>query len=182
MTITAIATGSANPVQVMSPTYTSCMNGSFLITDSSGLTRKIGDGLDEATSWTLDFTQHGNFASFSTTAPLVSALLTLTLTPVTSLSTDAFWLEGYGYAGTTEIQPLGPSSGTTTLQIQLLNYYSSAIILQSYTQGTLGKISCMYSDDAIVSYARLELVNAVPEPQSILLLALSIVFCYRRKK
>jgi hypothetical protein len=154
ITVTATATGSLSPPTASFPNTVT--NGDFLIWSGAGI---IGDGIDEQTSWTFDFTTDPNFASFPASAPLASALLTLTLTPkAVDINTDIVRIEGFSDVVTAAIQGL-PVGVTNTVELELLDFYSSNDILGVFTAGA-GQIPMGYGDDAIVSFAQLDLESA----------------------
>ena len=164
--ITTTASGSLTPPTA--PPSETVKNVDFLIgpNPAGGIT---GDGEDEETSWTFNFTSDPSFPFFSPSRPLTSALLTLTLTPKNGLvTTDGVLIEGLGIIGGStpnapEIQGL-PVNITNTIQIQLLNrlpaYTSAAIMGVFNTAG--GQIPMRYGDDATISAAKLELVQESP--------------------
>jgi hypothetical protein len=167
-TITATVTGSPTPATETFPDTVT--NGDFLITGNGVITPLIGDAADESTTWTFDFTKDPNFSSFSTLEPLTSALLTLTLTPSVGVITDSFL---FGNLYPDIVGPIHslPPDQTSTFTINVLDYFSSNKILAVLTSNQLGKIPMAYQEDAIVSFAKLELSNgassaSVPEPNS----------------
>ena len=185
--ITAIASGSLTPPTAPDVDVT---NGAFLIKRNGSpgvpLGTITGDGEDEETEWTFNFSSDPNFPLFSPSWPLTSALLTLTLTPKTGqITTDGIQIQGLKtFGGFTppgsipnapEIQslPFDPTNTTIwhTIQLQLLNrlpntlnpadIYSSAKILGIFSAGG-GQIPMRYNDDAIISSAKLELIQESP--------------------
>lgn len=176
ITISATASGSLTPPKAVGE---SVVNGDFLILRNRLAPDEItGDGSDEETSWTFYFNEHPDFALFSPSQPLTSALLTLTLTPkdkepggLRGVTTDGFWIDTLGYGGAPdEFQSL-PLDETATITVELLDrvpsYTSTAIlgILFSMDGFFGGRISMHYQDDAIVSFALLELTQeSVPLP------------------
>jgi|APLak6261667961_1056064.scaffolds.fasta_scaffold03707_1 hypothetical protein len=178
ITIAATASGNSTPTTAMGE---SVINGDFTINynrykDLSNPPNPIdrysfttGDGIDEETNWTFYFNEDPNFSLFSSSQPLTSALLTLTLTPKDpgdGITTDAFWIETLdvitGAVNAPEIQNLLKDI-TATIQIELLDRlpsYSSAAILQILFSSMGGRISMRYQDDAIISSATLELTQA----------------------
>lgn len=170
ITISATASGSLTPPTAVGE---SVVNGDFLILRNRlAPDRTTGDGSDEETSWTFYFNEHPDFSLFSPSQPLTSALLTLTLTPkdeqpggVRGVTTDGFWIDSLGYAGAPdEFQSL-PLDEPTTITVELLDrvpsYTSAAIlgILFSIDGFLGGRISMHYQDDAIVSFAQLDLTQ-----------------------
>ena len=164
--ITATAYGRRTPTTSSTGPVT---NGDFLINlNPGGIT---GDGLDEQTNWTFNFAGDPHFPLFSPLRQLTSVLLTLTLTPKGGqVDTDGITIyqtptQGLGSIGGStpdapEIQNL-PVGVTSTIQMELLNRipeFSSAKILGVFSAQN-GKISMHYADDAIVSFAKLELIQ-----------------------
>ena len=153
--ITAIATGSPTPSKVTAPDAVT--NGDFLIqaNQSGSLDPLVGDGWDESTSWTFDFTQDPDFSSLTDSTLLASAQLTLTLKPTHQfVNTDSLWLKDLGLI-TKPIQSLRAGK-TKTITIDLFDYFSPDQVVQAL-QSNAGKVSAVYQDDAIVSFAKLEL-------------------------
>lgn len=170
ISISATAEGSLTPPTVIFPN--TITNGDFLIaTDDGSDNFMIGDGREESTRWTLDFTQEPNFSAFSMTEVLTSAKLTLTLTTCCNIETDEFRIQTLPSIATPSIQGL-PRNTTQTIELELLDFYSSSDILGVFNRDAGGLIPMAYFDDAIVSFARLELSNdrsqSVPEPSLIL--------------
>lgn len=154
LTISATATGSTQP---QTTTSSSMNNGDFLITvgETPGTDPVIGDGKDESTTWRFNFTGDSNYRYFTTSRQLTSALLTLTLTPHdVYIDTDVVNIMGLSAIS------MGAYNLTlgsiTTLEIQLLDFYDSAEIL-TVLNSNAGRIPMYYGDDAILSYARLDL-------------------------
>lgn len=173
ITISATATG--NPVPGRATYPDTVMNGDFLITGAA-TARTVGDGVDEFTTWSFDFTDDSSFSEFLMYDTLSSAFLTLTLRPMDRLiTTDSLSIEGL--TGITEpIQSL-PVGVTTTVLVELLDSYSSDSILDILLTDEVGYIPMYYQDDSILSYAKLELIgaNAVPEPATIILLGIGLL-------
>ena len=184
-TITATASGSQTPE--IARDGTPVMNGDFLISSNvPTLAPVVGDRADERTTWDFDFTADANFPSFSTAGNLTSALLTLELNTCCSIHTDMVSIHGLPNILTEVIRGL-PSNATSTIELELLDFYSSAQILDKFTSGEFGKIPMLYNDDAVVSFAKLELIDdtpeSVPEPSAQLgLVSLAIVAAGRQLK
>lgn len=159
LSISSTASGSLAPPQVLHPETSA--NGDFRIQGSSiGPAIVVGDGNDERTTWTFDFSADANLAFFDPFRGLTSALLTLTLTPGNlGISTDLISIQGLPPIITPIIQGI-PNGGTSTINIEILNFpgYDSNDILSNFIQNN-NTISMSYGDDAIVSAARLELTQ-----------------------
>jgi hypothetical protein len=172
--ITATASGVSNPSIAIYPNIAT--NGDFTI-EGNDLAPKAGDGWNDRTTWVFDFTTDSDYSSFSTLDNLISAFLTLTLTPIDIyINTDTVGIESLPNINTPEIQSL-PVGFTSTINIELLDFYSADDILGVYT-ANLGNIPMLYADDATVSFAQLELTTSpapVPEPATMLLLATGLI-------
>ncbi|MGD1804339.1 hypothetical protein ACP6PL_02700 [Dapis sp. BLCC M126] len=130
-----------------------------------------GDRLDERTEWLFDFSSDSNLALFPTYSPLDSAILTLTLSPVNSLTTDTTGVPGLKSILIRDLPDI-PAVGTTgKVSINLLDFgFTSTDIINSLDPVT-NTISWSYQDDAVISFAELELtveVESTSEPTSIL--------------
>jgi hypothetical protein len=159
LTVSDEATGSTNPPQIPNATLENTItNGDFVIRRTSGGNNTtLGDGIDEATTWNFDYSAGPNIEAFQPSTPLVSARLTLTLTPKSSLAAlDVVRIEGLREINPPQFQGLAVNT-TTTVQIELLNFYSSTEILQILTSNQ-PQIVMFFADDAIVSFSSLILV------------------------
>jgi hypothetical protein len=181
--IVACATGSATPKTATAPG--SIVNGDFTISQSGIIDGNsvVGDGINEVTTWTLDFNP-GGYASFDTALPLASALLTLTLTPGEAfVSSDTFAILGLPSINSSAVQD-SKVDMTQTVQIQLLESYTSAQILDDL-KSLSGRLNFEYQDDAVISFASLEL-QTVPEPSSLALCGIAgfvgLVYAHARRK
>jgi hypothetical protein len=158
-TITAEATGSAEPDIIENASLEDTVtNGDFTIARTTeGVNADLGDGIDEQTTWTFDFSEDPNFDNFPS-APLAFARLELTLTPKSSLvAFDIVRIEGLSdITNPPQFQNL-PVDQETTVQLELLDFYSSDDILEILSEN--GELEMFYADDAIVSFARLSLTS-----------------------
>jgi hypothetical protein len=184
--ITASASSaSAQPATV--PSTQPLQNGSFFIAanPAAGPGTVTGDGVDETTSWSFDFTSHPDYAAFMATGGLVEARLRLTLN-------TQFFITGVGPI-TDLVRPALPTGGGVFPAWTLPSFingvagtYSSGTITQSLVVGVgmsgadlfnwlstnNGLFPMVYADDAIVTAADLTLVSLpVPEPAPAGLLA-----------
>jgi hypothetical protein len=160
-TITAEATGDNEPEQIVNAGLDAeIINGDFVITrTSAGANTTLGDGIDEETAWEFDFSQDPNFNNFPS-APLAFARLELTLIPKSSLvAFDIVRIEGLPEITNPPAFQGLPVDTPTTVEIELLDFYSSDDILQVLSEG--GQIPMVYADDSIVPFARLTLTPEV---------------------
>ena len=176
--LTSEVSGSSTPTPISSATNDFLINGDFLITQdpSSCCSVLLGDGNNDDTEWVFDFGPDSVLLSGKT---LASALLTLTLETTAGVTTDTIEIVGLGARAASEIRSLtGGFDGSITFD--LLPYYSSIDILENLFDPQSGAIGMIYEDDAIVSYARLEL-RSIPEPTSLVLMGLGLAgIGYRR--
>ncbi len=170
ITVVAEATG------LREPTPGSCplTNGDFEISLFGANVPPCGDGINEFTRWTFDFTKHPNFGAFNACVegggPLTIAQFILQLTPRTSPSTDTVAIAGLpAIITSTPIQnlpvlPLGQINQVvvSNLITSLDNPgYTSDAILGEFKASVPGEIRMVYQDDAIISYALLQLTCEV---------------------
>jgi hypothetical protein len=158
-TISAEAIGSPTPERLRDASLEdTIINGDFVISRSAeGENTTLGDGIDEQTTWTFDFSEDPDFAVFPTAGSLASARLTLTLTPTSQLTTfNTIKIEGLSSISPGQFQNL-PTGTTTTIQLELLDFYASERILEILNQDGQGQIPMFYSGGATASSARLDL-------------------------
>jgi hypothetical protein len=134
-------------------------NGDFVIRRAEGENTTLGDGIDEQTTWTFDFSEDPDFAVFPTADSLSSARLTLTLTSTSPLITfGTVKIEGLSGIKPAQFQNL-PINTPSTIQLELLDFYTSERILEILNQDSQGQIPMFYSGGATVSLARLDLTS-----------------------
>lgn len=174
--ISADASGSTSPTIVPGANVgSSITNGDFTITRTGG-NSTLGNGVDEATTWTFDY------GTSSIGSTLDSALLTMTVDYRSGLfTTDSFKIQGLSGIGSAALTGLVFYT-PITVTVDLLNYYTSAEILSAFNGGVAGQIDMYYQDDAIISYARLDLSSQVPEPLTITLLLAGLMGLYASQK
>ncbi|NEQ39244.1 MAG: PEP-CTERM sorting domain-containing protein [Okeania sp. SIO3I5] len=189
ISIKATATGSSNPTPIVGGDL---QNGDFLILQNPVIpSLPTGDGADEVTEWLFDFSSDSNLALFSVSTPLDSAVLTLTLSSVNfGVTTDVTGIPGVKGINIPDIPGI-PAQGTTgTISIELLDFgFTSADIINSFDPVT-NIIPWFYQDDALISYAELELtveqeIESTPEPTTtvgMLGLAAIALFGYKRQR
>jgi len=168
----------------------SLVNGDFTVINQGG--NKLGDGVDERTIGIFDFTSEPNWGlAASGLIELLSATLTLELTATNQLfSTDpfefdsAFTVDGEVTPETLPsiylFSPNTPGPGIPypgvpvtefLVTIELLDFYSEVDLRNKLFGGTAGQLNLRYGDDAILSFASLELTAIQqPEPATLLLL------------
>ena len=158
-TITATASGSQTPATATRPE--TVINGDFEISGNNELAPIVGDGLDEFTSWTFDFTQDSKVLAFQGAESITGAKLTLELKATGGVNTDVTGIEGLPkYVDSPVIKNL-PLNEISTIEIDLLDTYTSEEILGALQGGDFGKFGMYYDDDAIVSQASLELSGEI---------------------
>jgi hypothetical protein len=156
--MSAEAIGGPTPDRLHASLEDTMTNGDFVIRQSAeGENTTLGDGIDEQTTWTFDFSEDPDFAVFPTADSLASARLTLTLTPTSPLTTfDTIKIEGLSGISPAQSQNL-PINTASTIQLELLDFYTSERILEILNQDSQGQIPMFYSGGATVSLARLDL-------------------------
>jgi hypothetical protein len=160
--VSANVQGSPTPDQIPNATLDdTVVNGGFLIKRTGGNNATLGDGVDEQTTWAFDFTSDLAWETFPTSKPLESARLTITLTPKSpAVFQDIIRVQGLADINAPQIQGLS-SNTTSTVELELLDFYSSAEVLGILTSADEGHLPMFFADDAIVSSAELTLVSDV---------------------
>jgi Ca2+-binding RTX toxin-like protein len=157
--ITATASGSQTPPTATRPE--TVINGDFEISGNNDNAPIVGDGLDERTFWTFDFTQDPEVLAFRGAESITEAKLTLELKAIGSANTDVTGIEGSTkYVDSPAIRGLPPNE-VRQITINLLDTYSSDDILGALQGREFGKFRMYYDDDAIVSEASLELSGEI---------------------
>lgn len=166
--IAAAAGGSIEPPLKQSAAEgTTVKNNDFTI-ERTRTNNTLGDGIDEATSWTFDFTTDPDFKRFQDTLKkekLKSGVLTLSLIPKASLiSTDTLKVGNLPSIGAKGKSPFGfppiqalPRDIVSIVEIELLSFYTPDQIQNILTKSPKGKVPVRFSDDAIVVFAHLRL-------------------------
>lgn len=161
---TAEAIGSSTPSTILNASIgQTIQNGDFTI-ERTGNSTTLGNGIDEDTSWSFDFSDLGTSIN-----DLSQAELILDLTPNNSLiNTDVFGIIGLDTIIIDLIRNL-PVGTNQSVSLNLLEFYDSGEIVNVFNANS-GKIPVFYGDDAIVSRAELSLSTGerVPEPASTL--------------
>ncbi|NJN11404.1 MAG: S8 family serine peptidase [Richelia sp. RM1_1_1] len=158
-TITATASGSQTPPTATRPE--TVINGDFEISSNNNNAPEVGDGLDERTFWTFDFTQDPEVLAFQRAESITEAKLTLELKVIGGADTDTTGIEGSTkYVDSLAIRDLPPNE-VKQITINLLDTYTSEEIIGALQAGEFGKFRMYYDDDAIVSGASLELSGEI---------------------
>ena len=89
--ITATASGSQTPPRATRPE--TVINGDFEISSNNNSATTVGDGLDERTFWTFDFTQNPEVLAFRGAESITEAKLTLELKATGGVNTDTTGIE-----------------------------------------------------------------------------------------
>lgn len=122
-------------------------------------TRMVGDGNGDTVSWSLDLTGSPEFTQFLTDATdLSKAVVTLTLHPGGEIHTD------YLKVGDGELLPEAQFSEfrdargleVDTVELDLLLRFSPGNII-SEVRRSAGVLTFEYSDDAMITFARIDL-------------------------
>ena len=187
VTLRGTASGDPTPGRTTTPGVVT--NGDFSIFRIGSDGSIVGDGIDEHTFWIHDFSADPELASIDRNTPLISATLRLTLTPAASPVRDRAAIFGLAEFQSPLFDAI-PVDLTRTVAIDLCEIYSDLQILSTLfgsspqldpriPQSGPGQLTLGYANDAVVSFAELELV-AVPEPGSGLLVALGLLPLTRR--
>jgi hypothetical protein len=168
------------------------VNGDFFIIRNRvpGLT--TGDGSDEETLWTFYYKDFSPLApSDMLEHAFLTLTLKPASNAVGGLNTDGFWIETLpviflidalkkvfpllsfdrvpgdidtdpNHPTNLNIDSVLPLNQATTITFDLLNHYKSEDILSILFSSIPGRITMRYSDDAVISFARLELIRKEP--------------------
>lgn len=148
---------------------TSLQNGDFTLTPNNS--KILGDGKDEITKWNF------NFGVDSIKSTITKALVNLDVTPFIYSKNDDFWITGIGSVKANKFLDFNSVEygKQQSVEINLFDFFSADKIATAFNNGQ-GNLEAGYSDDAIVSFAKMTLEfqpASVPEPTTTLgLLAL----------
>jgi PEP-CTERM motif len=191
----------ANPTPVVGAPL---QNGDFYIANNPGAPL-IGDGVDEWTYWSFDFTNDPGYANFITGGTLTSAVLTMDLNtayfiggvaPITdriAIGTQTDGLPGQWNVPSFMTRTPGDFYQTGTIAVDLVSQAGfNGSDLFGWLKDNNGQFAVNYGDDALVVSASLTLsqdspnVASVPEPETyaMMLMGLGIMGAVvrRRKK
>jgi hypothetical protein len=165
-------------------------NGNFLIlaNPAAGPGHFTGDGIDETTLWRFNFNSDPNYAAFLADANIVSARLTLRLNtkffvngagPVTDITFPGDGVGGV-FPGWVMPQFITGTFGTFTSGSISADLIGDVGMSPSQLLGWIttyaGQFPMVYGDDAVVTFAKLDLVSApVPEPAAWLLMVAGLM-------
>jgi len=162
---TAIGSNNLTPI----PPDQQLINNDFLITsNNSRLNRATGDGEDELTEWNFDFKLDPNWLFFILNKSIKSAIMTLTISPKhPDIATDRLKIN---YSNLSDIRVLEIQQAevgqTKTIEFDLLNNgYTSENILRVLRDND-SIIPMHYQDDAIISFAKLEIFQNIEPVQN----------------
>lgn len=144
----------------------SIANGDFLIHSTLG---PVGDGNDEVTDWTMDFSKDPCCKEFLRRRLLCCATLALTVTPHNGLYTnDRVYITGIGAVDLFNFTGYSSMAvgKTSTVTLNLLSYFSSTALLNLLTTNGC-KLAMQYQDDAIISYASMKFMPLMPLTQTV---------------
>ena len=196
LSITATAKGSLTPPTMFASSLT---NEDFTI-QGNGIDPPdafLGDGINDTTLWSFDFTTDPNFPLFPMPGILKEALLTLELSPRSGLlTTDSTGIPGVRNVKIPNIPGIPGIGETGTVTIDLLDFGFTSDEILGVLKGSEPNaleipnspnvIPWFYQDDSIVSYAELKLhADPIPEPSALLglgTLALVSGMLLRRKQ
>ncbi len=197
VSITASAL-SLNPIPPVTVDATQDLaNGDFLIKANplAGPGHVTGDGVDETTQWSFDFTADPAYAAFMASGPITSARLSFRLStqffingvgPITDISfpsdgvTSVFpgWLIPEFMTGTFGVWQSGSISTDLVQDVGL-----DGAQLKQFLADFNGLMPMLYADDAVVGFAQLQLSTApVPEPGTWALMAAGLLGLARLKR
>ena len=221
ISITATASWAGLPVPVVpsdaSQIQDPLVNGDFTIQNGAGVIAigdrgfVIGDGINEQTDWSFDFTGDPDFAAWDFDAPIVSALLELRLIPRglpapsnpghPNAQLDDFCSDGVFFHGISGgVRLLSPGEPCSvfafdvpaTAVLDMLTYSSGGVPVANISQriqervrSGAGLLATRYIADAIIERAELTLVaREVPEAPSALLAfaGLGLLLAARRRR
>lgn len=189
-TITASAMA-ANPIPPVTVSNTLDMqNGDFLIlaNPAAGPGHVTGDGVDETTKWSFDFTADPDYAAFVAGGAITSARLSFRLStqffvdgvgPWTDITfpSDGInsvfpgWVIPSTITGTPGVWTSGPVSTDLVVSVGI-----DGAQLKQFLLDNNGLLPMIYGDDAVLGFAQLELVNApIPEPGTWLLMSAGLL-------
>lgn len=197
VTITANALAAQAIAPSTVPVTQNLVNGDFLIlaNPAAGPGHVTGDGLDETTRWTFDFSTDPGYAAALADGHIVSARLTFRLAtqifpggvgPGTDIAfpTDGVASVFPGFVIPSFMTGVSGVWQTGSIGTDLITDIGmSGADLFSFMASRGGQMPFQYADDAVVGLARLELVTSpVPEPSAWAMLLLGLLPLLRRAR
>ncbi len=173
------------------------VNGDFTIlaNPAAGVGHVTGDGVDETTRWTFDFSSHPEYAAALADGHIVQARLTFRLATQFFVAGAGPWTDiAFATDGTSSVFPgwnipsfLSGTLGTWemgTITTDLIgNVGVNGTELFNFMASRGGQLPFQYADDAVVGFAQLTLVTApVPEPAAWMMLSLGLLPLAWRKR
>jgi hypothetical protein len=176
-TIAAAAGGSTEPPLEEDAARGDTMKNNDFVIERTGGDDTLGNGIDEDTSWTLDFRPDPDFRRFQEALKkegLRSAQLTIALIPQNRLiSTDTLRVgdlppigatKNDGGANPFEFPPFQklPVGIVSIFEIELLSFYTPDEVLGVLRKAPRGNVPMRFGDDAVVVFAHLRLAVDTP--------------------
>jgi hypothetical protein len=127
-------------------------------------TTPVGDGVNESTEWSFNLADDSNYQKFNTSIPLESAILNMILEPKNEhFFTDSVCIKDIngepipGFSFTREQFGWVSIGQACSISVDLLNNpYTSDQILKAIVDNQIGML---YEEDALVSFAELNLMQ-----------------------
>ncbi len=193
ITASAMASSAIPPATV--DASLNLVNGDFTIlaNPAAGPGHVTGDGVDETTRWTFDFTADPDYAAAMADGRVVEARLTLRLSTQFFVEGAGPWTDiTFATDGSSSVFPgwnlpafMSGTHGTWASGSITTDLIGSVGVdgadLFGFMASRGGLVPFQYADDAVVGFAQLTLVTApVPEPAAWLMMGLGLLPLARR--